>query len=95
MLAISNAAYRWVVLGTASLGVFAAIGFGRFGYSAVLPSMQEVLGLSGAAAGSLASWKLGGYMAMALAAWPWVSPAGGRDVVLRPAVPALHGSISR
>jgi MFS family permease len=57
-------AYRWVVLGMAFMGVFGALGFGRFGYSAVLPAMQEGLDLSGAAAGSLASWNLIGYTFM-------------------------------
>ncbi len=79
--ATSNAAYRWVILGTASLGVFAAIGFGRFGYSAVLPEMQEALGLSGAAAGSLASWNLGGYMAMALLGGLLASKFGARLII--------------
>ncbi len=53
-------------MGIAFLGVFGAIGFARFGYSAILPSMQQALDLSGAAAGSLASWNLGAYMTMAL-----------------------------
>ena len=57
--------YRWAVLGVAFFGVFGALGFGRFGYSAVLPSMQKALGLSSAAAGSLASWNLAGYTVMA------------------------------
>jgi predicted MFS family arabinose efflux permease len=56
--------YRWVVLGTAFLSVFAALGFGRFGYSAVLPAMQKGLNISTAAAGSLASWNLIGYTVM-------------------------------
>jgi len=47
--------YRWVVLGAAFMAIFAVIGLGRFGYSAVLPSMQRSLGLSGAQAGSLQS----------------------------------------
>ena len=34
--------------------------FGRFGYSAILPSMQEGLGITSAAAGSLASWNWAG-----------------------------------
>jgi MFS family permease len=61
---VQRPAYRWVVLGMAFMGVFAALGFGRFGYSAVLPAMQEGLDLSGAAAGSLASWNLIGYTFM-------------------------------
>jgi MFS family permease len=56
--------YRWVVLGMAFLGVFGALGFGRFGYSAVLPAMQSDLDISSAAAGSLASWNLIGYTVM-------------------------------
>ena len=35
--------YRWMVLAVAFFGVFGALGFGRFGYSAVLPSMQKAL----------------------------------------------------
>jgi MFS family permease len=48
----------------AFLGVFGALGFGRFGYSALLPSMQAGLDISSAAAGSLASWNLIGYTVM-------------------------------
>jgi MFS family permease len=61
---VHRPAYRWVVLGMAFMGVFGALGFGRFGYSAILPSMQKGLDLSGAAAGSLASWNLIGYTFM-------------------------------
>ena len=57
--------YRWIVLVAAFLGVLGTIGFGRFGYSAILPSMQEDLGITSAAAGALASWNLGGYTIMA------------------------------
>ncbi len=58
--------YKWVVLAVAFLGVFGALGFGRFGYSAVLPAMQKGLGkgINSAAAGSLASWNLVGYTVM-------------------------------
>ena len=58
-------AYRWAVLGMGFLGVFGGVGLGRFGYSAILPFMQEGLGISSAAAGALASWNLGGYLPMA------------------------------
>jgi predicted MFS family arabinose efflux permease len=56
--------YQWVVLAMAFMGVFGALGFGRFGYSAVLPAMQKGLHISSAAAGSLASWNLIGYTVM-------------------------------
>ncbi len=73
--------YRWVVAGMAFLSVFAAIGFGRFGYSAVLPSMQQDLGLSSAEAGSLASWNLAGYTIMALIGGILASRFGPRLIV--------------
>jgi len=43
--------YQWIILAMATLGVLAAIGLGRFGYSAILPSMQKGLGLNNTEAG--------------------------------------------
>jgi MFS family permease len=63
------------------LAVFGALGFGRFGYSAVLPAMQNGLGISSAAAGSLASWNLAGYTAMAAIGGLLASRFGARMVV--------------
>jgi sugar phosphate permease len=74
-------AYRWVIVVTASLGMFMAMGFGRFAYSAILPSMQQGLGLSAAEAGSLASWNLAGYTAMALGGGFLASRFGPRVVI--------------
>jgi predicted MFS family arabinose efflux permease len=74
-------AYRWVVLAAAFLAVFGALGFGRFGYSAVLPSMQEALGISSAAAGSLASWNLAGYTLMAAVGGVLAARFGPRIVI--------------
>lgn len=73
--------YRWVILAVAFLGIFGAMGFGRFGYSAVLPDMQRALVLSSAAAGSLASWNLVGYTFMAFAGGLLASRLGPRKVV--------------
>ncbi len=73
--------YRWVVVGMGFLAVFGAIGFGRFGYSAVLPAMQKALDISTASAGSLASWNLGGYMLMAAVGGMLASRFGPRLVV--------------
>ncbi len=73
--------YRWVVLGVAFLGIFGAAGLSRFGYSAVLPDMQSALALSGAEAGSLASWNLAGYTLMALVGGVLASRFGARKVV--------------
>ena len=73
--------YRWVILAMAFLSVFGAIGFGRFGYSAVLPAMQGALGLTSAAAGSLASWTLIGYTITAAVGGVLASRLGPRFVL--------------
>jgi MFS family permease len=70
-----------VVLAMGFLAVFGALGFGRFGYSTILPAMQKDLGLSSAAAGSLASWNLGGYVLMAAVGGILASRLGPRLVV--------------
>lgn len=66
--------YRWAILGTSVLIVFAALGLSRFSYTSILPSMKDALDLNNAQAGGLATANLAGYMAMgiaggALAAW--------------------------
>ncbi len=73
--------YRWAVLAVAFLGVFGALGFGRFGYSAVLPPMQKALDLNSAAAGSLASWNLAGYTIMAAVGGVLAARLGPRKVI--------------
>ncbi len=73
--------YPWVILAMAFFAVFGAIGFGRFGYSAVLPAMQEALGLTSAAAGSLASWTLIGYTVTAAVGGVLASRIGPRLVL--------------
>jgi predicted MFS family arabinose efflux permease len=85
--------YRWVVLAMGFLAVFGALGFGRFGYSAILPSMQESLGISSAAAGSLASWNLGGYVIMAAVGGLLASRFGSRKVVAAGSITAAVGML--
>ncbi len=73
--------YRWVVLAMAFLGVFGALGFGRFGYSAVLPAMQKGLHINSAAAGSLASWNLIGYTLASAVGGIFSQKLGPRKVI--------------
>jgi predicted MFS family arabinose efflux permease len=75
------------------LAVFGALGFGRFGYSAILPAMQEDLGISSAAAGSLASWNLGGYVLMAAVGGLLASRFGPRRVVAAGSIVAAAGML--
>lgn len=73
--------YRWTILGTAALVVFAALGLSRFSYTSILPSMQEGLGLTNTQAGGLATANLAGYMAMALMGGALASRFGPRRVI--------------
>jgi predicted MFS family arabinose efflux permease len=75
------------------LAVFGALGFGRFGYSAILPAMQKDLGISSAAAGSLASWNLGGYVIMAAIGGLLASRFGPRKVVAAGSIVAAAGML--
>jgi MFS family permease len=63
------------------MAVFGSIGFGRFGYSAILPTMQKALDMSSAVAGLLASWNLAGYVLMAAIGGMLASLFGPRLVV--------------
>jgi predicted MFS family arabinose efflux permease len=73
--------YRFVVAAMAFVAVFAAIGLGRFGYSAILPSMQTALNLKSAVAGSLNSWNQIGYTIMVLVGGILASRFGTRIIV--------------
>jgi MFS family permease len=74
-------ARAWAVAAAAGLAVFAALGLGRYGYSAVLPTMQHQLGLSNTQAGALASWNLGAYVLVATVSGLVAARLGTRRVV--------------
>ena len=65
----------------AAATVMGGIGFGRFAYTAIMPSMQEALGLSNTQTGLLATWNAVGYMVAALFAGVLASRFGPRVVV--------------
>ena len=54
--------YGYVVLGLVILVVFSALGLARFGYTSILPAMQEALHLTNSQTGALQSWNLVGYL---------------------------------
>jgi len=58
--------YGWVILVLGVLTVFAALGLARFGYTMILPPMQEGLKLDNTEAGALATGNLIGYLCLAL-----------------------------
>ena len=73
--------YKYAILVTAVLIVFGALGLSQFSYPAILPAMQEGLGLDNGQAGALATANLGGYLAMAVIAGALASRFGPRRVI--------------
>jgi MFS family permease len=73
--------YGWVILGVGILATFGALGLARFGYTPVLPRMQEGLGLDNTGAGFLASANLTGYALLALIGGALASRFGPRAVI--------------
>jgi MFS family permease len=64
----SNNRRAALTLSLTVLVVFASLGLGRFGFSMVLPAMQDALGLSNAESGQLQSWNSLGYLLFAVGA---------------------------
>ena len=73
--------YGWVVLTIGTLVVFGALGLARFGYSIVLPAMQEGLGMDNTQAGALATANLVGYLALSVIGGALASRFGPRAVI--------------
>lgn len=73
--------YGFVVLGTVVMVVFCALGLARFGYTSILPSMQEALGLTNTQTGLLQSWNLLGYMLTVAGAGALAARRGPRAVI--------------
>lgn len=73
--------YAWVILVTATIVVFGALGLARFGYAAVLPEMQRGLGLDNSQAGALATANLVGYLMLALCGGALAAKFGPRIVI--------------
>ncbi|MFZ5649239.1 MAG: MFS transporter [Bacillota bacterium] len=73
--------YGWVILAVGILIVAASLGFGRFGYSMILPSMQKGLGLAHDQTGIIASANMFGYVLAALVAGMLATRFGPRAVI--------------
>ena len=73
--------YGWIILLVSTLTVLGALGFARFGYTMILPSMQEALHLSDTQTGGLATGNFVGYLALALVGGLIASRYGPRRVI--------------
>lgn len=85
--------YAWIVLAMGTLVVFGSLGLARFGYSVVLPAMQESLGLDNTQAGLLATANLAGYLALSAIGGALASRYGPRAVISMGLLVAALGMI--
>jgi len=58
--------YAWVIVATGTLCIFACLGFGRFAFGMLLPSMAATLGLSYSQIGFISTANFIGYLASVL-----------------------------
>jgi len=73
--------YAWVVLITGTLVVFGSLGLARFGYTVVLPAMQQGLEMNNTQAGALATANLVGYLALSVIGGALAARYGPRAVI--------------
>jgi len=65
-MTVQRVHYGLVVLALIVLAVFGSLGLARFGYTSILPAMQDGLKLTNTQAGELQSWNLLGYVLTAV-----------------------------
>ncbi len=73
--------YGLIVLGLIVLIVFGSLGLGRFGYTSVLPAMQDSMKLTNVQTGALQSWNLVGYLSAVVFVGLLASRFGPRVVI--------------
>jgi fucose permease len=96
--------YGLVVLGLIVLAVFGSLGLARFGYTSILPAMQEALQLTNTQTGELQTWNLVGYLVTVVFAGVLATRFGPRQVIavslfitacgliLTGLIPTFHGA---
>lgn len=72
--------YGWIIAIMSVVTVLGALGLARFGYTMILPSMKEGLGLTDSQAGDLATGNMIGYLVMAVTCGYLASRFGPRIV---------------
>jgi MFS family permease len=73
--------YGWIILLAGFLGVMGALGFGRFAYTPILPSMKEALSLTYTQMGWLGAGNFVGYLIFALVGGYLATRIGSRQVI--------------
>lgn len=73
--------YGWVILFVGFIGVMGALGFGRFAYTPILPSMKEALSLTYAQMGWIGTGNFIGYLVFSLLGGYLATHLGLRQVI--------------
>jgi MFS family permease len=73
--------YGWVIVATGTLTILACLGFGRFAFGMILPSMATGLGLSPRELGIIGAANFVGYLAAVLVARPLAARLGSRLLI--------------
>lgn len=73
--------YGLIVLAVIILAAFSSLGLARFGYTSILPAMQDALKLSNTQTGELQSWNLIGYLLAVVVAGMLAAKYGPRIVI--------------
>lgn len=76
----ASAEYYWVIIGTNFVLLLTSMGFGRYAYPMLLPSMQDGLGVTHGPMGVLATVNLIGYMVFSLISGLLASRYGSKIV---------------
>jgi len=73
--------YGWIVVGLSVAIVVGALGFGRFGYTVILPSMKLGLGIGAVKAADLATGNMIGYLSFSVISGVLAARFGARAVI--------------
>jgi MFS family permease len=73
--------YGWIIVGLSVAVAVGALGFGRFGYTVILPSMKMGLGLDAVKAADLATGNMIGYLSFAAVGGMLAARFGPRGVI--------------
>lgn len=73
--------YGWIILGVGFIGVMGALGFGRFAYTPILPSMKEALFLTYSQMGWIGTGNFTGYLIFSFLGGYLATRVGPRRVI--------------
>ena len=73
--------YGWVIIFSGTLSHMACLGFGRFAFGMILPSMASSLNLTYSQMGLIGTGNFFGYLLSVLLSGPWIARFGSRRLV--------------